>query len=64
MDRYLVLLLVLNFIIINNKIDFDIDLLVYNNNLYLGFIPKNDSNYKFFEKIVDTNDFASELTVT
>jgi hypothetical protein len=41
------------------KINNDI---VYGNNLYLGFIPKFDSNYKFFEKIVDTNDFASELT--
>jgi hypothetical protein len=41
------------------KINNDI---VYNNNLYLGFIPKFDSNYKFFEKIIDTNDFASELT--
>jgi hypothetical protein len=41
------------------KINNDI---VYNNNLYLGFIPKFDSNYKFFEKIIDTNDFISELT--
>jgi hypothetical protein len=35
--------------------------LIYNNNLYLGFIPKNDSNYKFFEKIIDS-DFISELS--
>ena len=40
------------------KINNDI---IYNNNLYLGFIPKNDSNYKFFEKIIDS-DFISELS--
>jgi hypothetical protein len=40
------------------KINNDI---VYSNNLYLGFIPKSNSNYKFYEKIIDSNDFASEL---
>ena len=40
------------------KIDND---LIYDNNLYLGFIPKYDSNYKFYEKIIDSNDFISEL---
>jgi hypothetical protein len=40
------------------KINNDI---IYNNNLYLGFIPKPNSNYKFYEKIIDNNDFISEL---
>lgn len=36
--------------------------IIYSNNIYLGFIPKSNSNYKFYEKIVDTNDFISELS--
>lgn len=40
------------------KINKDI---IYSNNLYLGFMPKPNSNYKFYEKIIDSNDFISEL---
>jgi hypothetical protein len=39
------------------KIDND---LIYDNNLYLGFIPKRSNNYKIYEKIIDS-DIIKEL---
>jgi len=34
---------------------------IYNNSVYLGFIPKQSVNYTLYEKIVDKNEFISEL---
>ena len=36
--------------------------LIYNNNIYLGFIPKPSNSYQIYEKVINKNDFITELT--
>jgi hypothetical protein len=35
---------------------------IYNNNIYLGFIPKPSNSYQIYEKVINKNDYIIELT--